>query len=100
VFTGKTLNSVENVQQYFAERARQSMNAPAAASKITPIARPAQNAARPKKLRAGATIRHPKYGIGTVLRREGEGDDAKLTVSFQGYGLKKLVEKYAGIQEE
>jgi DNA helicase-2/ATP-dependent DNA helicase PcrA len=53
-----------------------------------------------KGLRLGATVRHPKYGIGTVLRREGEGDDAKLTVSFQGYGLKKLVEKYAGIQEE
>jgi DNA helicase-2/ATP-dependent DNA helicase PcrA len=35
-----------------------------------------------------------------VLRREGEGDDAKLTVSFQGYGLKKLVEKFAGITEE
>ena len=47
-------------------------------------------------IRAGATIRHPKYGLGTVLRREGEGDDAKLTVSFPGYGLKKLVEKYAG----
>ncbi len=45
-------------------------------------------------------MRHPKYGGGTVLRREGEGEDAKLTVSFPGYGLKKLVEKYAGIIEE
>ena len=34
-------------------------------------------------------IRHPKYGRGTVLRREGDGEDAKLTVSFPGYGLKK-----------
>jgi DNA helicase-2/ATP-dependent DNA helicase PcrA len=45
-------------------------------------------------------IRHPKYGRGPVLRREGDGEDAKLTVSFPGYGLKKLVEKYAGIQED
>lgn len=55
---------------------------------------------RKKGFGAGSTIRHPKYGLGTVLRREGEGDDAKLTVSFPGYGLKKLIEKYAGIKEE
>ena len=61
---------------------------------------PQPSAARKKGIRAGSTIRHPKYGLGTVLRREGEGDDAKLTVSFPGYGLKKLIEKYAGIQEE
>jgi DNA helicase-2/ATP-dependent DNA helicase PcrA len=43
-------------------------------------------------------IHHPKYGRGTVLRQEGDGDDAKLTVNFPGYGLKKLVAKYAGIK--
>ena len=59
-------------------------------------------AAPPKKksFGAGSTVRHPKYGRGTVLRREGEGDDAKLTISFPGYGLKKIIEKFAGIREE
>jgi DNA helicase II / ATP-dependent DNA helicase PcrA len=33
-----------------------------------------------------------------VLRREGDGEDAKLIISFPGYGLKKIVEKYAGIK--
>jgi DNA helicase-2/ATP-dependent DNA helicase PcrA len=47
--------------------------------------------------RSGAIIQHPKYGRGTVLRREGDGEDAKLTISFPGYGLKKIVAKYAGI---
>ena len=47
---------------------------------------------------AGAVIKHPVYGRGTVLRREGDGEDAKLTISFPGHGLKKIVEKYAGIQ--
>jgi DNA helicase-2/ATP-dependent DNA helicase PcrA len=42
-------------------------------------------------------VHHPKYGRGTVMRREGDGDEAKLTVNFQGFGLKKLVQKYAGI---
>jgi DNA helicase II / ATP-dependent DNA helicase PcrA len=48
-------------------------------------------------LRSGSVINHPKYGRGTVLRREGDGEDAKLTISFPGHGLKKIVEKYAGI---
>ena len=48
----------------------------------------------------GTVIQHPKYGRGTLLKREGDGDDAKLTVSFPGYGLKKIVEKYAGIKIE
>ena len=42
-------------------------------------------------------MKHPKYGTGVVVRREGEGDDAKITVSFPRYGLKKLIEKYAGL---
>jgi len=51
-------------------------------------------------VRSGATVQHPKYGRGVVLRREGEGEDAKLTISFPGHGLKKIVEKYAGIKVE
>ncbi len=51
-------------------------------------------------VRSGATVHHPKYGRGVVLRREGDGEDAKLTISFPGHGLKKIVEKYAGIKVE
>ena len=103
LYTGRTYNSVENIQQYFADRAKGSPQAPPKAEPVTRAANPTRAPVAPirkRGLRAGATVRHPKYGLGTVLRREGEGDDAKLTVSFQGYGLKKLVEKYAGIQEE
>jgi DNA helicase II / ATP-dependent DNA helicase PcrA len=49
--------------------------------------------------RTGTVVVHPKYGTGTVVRREGDGDDAKLTIQFQNYGLKKLVEKYAGLKK-
>jgi len=100
VYTGKTYNSVENIQQYFAEKGKTAAPAPAPVRAPQPVSRPAVPPPRKKGLRAGATVRHPKYGLGTILRREGEGEDAKLTVSFQGYGLKKLVEKYAGIEEE
>jgi DNA helicase-2/ATP-dependent DNA helicase PcrA len=47
----------------------------------------------------GTHVRHPKYGRGLVLRREGAGDSAKLLVSFPGFGQKKLVEKYAGLEK-
>src|SRR5207248_10334038 len=59
---------------------------------------PSAGARRSAGFRAGVTVHHPKYGRGTVLRREGDGDDAKLTISFPGYGLKKIIEKYAGIK--
>src|SRR5262249_26118119 len=51
-------------------------------------------------MRAGVRVRHPLFGVGTVLRREGEGDDLKLTVSFPAVGAKKLVARYAGLEVE
>ena len=38
------------------------------------------------------TVQHPKYGTGTVVRREGDGEDAKITVNFPRFGRKKLDE--------
>jgi DNA helicase-2/ATP-dependent DNA helicase PcrA len=90
---GRTYNSVEAIAEFFRTRG------------IQPPPPRAPQSAPPKKslasgLHAGATVRHPKYGKGLVLRREGQGDDVKLTVSFPGYGLKKLIAKYAGLTPE
>jgi DNA helicase-2/ATP-dependent DNA helicase PcrA len=49
--------------------------------------------------RSGQRVRHPKYGEGVVFRREGDGDDAKITVQFAGVGVKKLVEKFAQLEK-
>jgi DNA helicase-2/ATP-dependent DNA helicase PcrA len=46
----------------------------------------------------GARVRHSKYGLGTIIEVEGEGEERKLTVSFQDYGPKKLIERYANLQ--
>ena len=35
-----------------------------------------------------------------IVALQGSGDEAKVTVSFPGHGLKKLVAKYAGIKIE
>jgi DNA helicase-2/ATP-dependent DNA helicase PcrA len=46
----------------------------------------------------GSRVRHPKYGEGIVFAREGDGEDAKLTVQFRSHGMKKLVEKFAQLE--
>jgi DNA helicase-2/ATP-dependent DNA helicase PcrA len=46
----------------------------------------------------GARVRHPKYGEGIIFAREGDGEDAKLTVQFSSHGMKKLVEKFAQLE--
>jgi DNA helicase-2/ATP-dependent DNA helicase PcrA len=50
------------------------------------------------EIRPGARVRHPLFGVGTVVRREGAGDDLKLTVSFLGIGAKRLVARFAGLE--
>jgi DNA helicase-2/ATP-dependent DNA helicase PcrA len=102
-YTGKTYNSLENIQQFFSERGMTFPKPPAASgsmAKPAPV-KPLPKAPPPpnRKLSPGSTVEHPKYGTGLVLRREGEGEDAKITVSFPKYGLKKLVEKYAGLKK-
>ncbi len=85
---------------------RPSVQPPARAGFPAPAAspvKPSQRVAPPKRTqpgRVGSTIVHPKYGRGTVMRREGDDENAKLTVSFPGHGLKKLIAKYAGIKTE
>jgi DNA helicase-2/ATP-dependent DNA helicase PcrA len=64
-------------------------------------ARPKMDIATPTGrtgLGKGVRVRHPKYGEGIIASREGEGDDAKITVQFSGYGTKKLVEKFAQLE--
>jgi DNA helicase II / ATP-dependent DNA helicase PcrA len=45
----------------------------------------------------GQRVRHPTYGLGTIIGVEGEDEERKLTVSFTGHGAKKLVERYANL---
>ncbi len=50
-------------------------------------------------LKKGQRVMHSKYGEGTVLLREGDGEDAKLTVLFVRHGMKKLMEKFANLRK-
>ena len=49
----------------------------------------------PSELREGATIEHQRFGIGTVVRIEGTGENTKATVEFRNTGTKQLLLKFA-----
>ena len=84
----KPYNSIENIAEFFASRGKK-FNVPK-----TPVEAPTGK----RGFRPGQKVRHPKYGEGTVYQREGEGEEAKITVQFPRFGLKKLVEKYAQLE--
>jgi len=85
----RTYNSIDNIAEFFASRGKK-FNLPK-----LPVEEPKGK----KGFRPGQKVKHPKYGEGTVYQREGEGDEAKLTVQFPRFGLKKLVEKYAQLEK-
>ena len=72
--------SIDNIANFFAARAARS---------FTPAKLDVPEPTGKTGLRQGSRVRHPKYGEGTVFRREGEGDDAKITVQFQQHRRKK-----------
>ena len=43
----------------------------------------------------GVRVRHPLFGVGTIIAVEALADDAKLTVRFATVGQKKLHAKHA-----
>src|SRR5207302_1479918 len=88
-YSGKSYNSIDNIAECFASRGKK-FNLPK-----TVIEEPKGK----KGFRPGQKVRHPKYGEGTVYQREGDGEDAKITVQFPRFGLKKLVEKYAQLEK-
>ena len=83
------LGSLDNIAQFFSSR-KSSGSRP---KLEIPVAHGATG------FRNGQRVRHPKYGEGVVFRREGDGDDAKITVQFAEFGVKKLVEKFAQLEK-
>ncbi|MGA8270494.1 MAG: UvrD-helicase domain-containing protein [Candidatus Sulfotelmatobacter sp.] len=84
----KAYNSIENISEFFASRGK----------KFSLAKVPVEEPTGKRGFRPGQKVRHPKYGEGTVYQREGEGEEAKITVQFPRFGLKKLVEKYAQLE--
>ena len=116
LYTGKTYNSTEAIAEFFKKRVEgkeqtienKDINEPskpltnfeklkAHSSTQSPIVN--QKSKIELGFVPGSHVRHAKYGKGLVLRREGTGDNVKLTVSFPGFGQKKLIEKFANLEK-
>jgi DNA helicase II / ATP-dependent DNA helicase PcrA len=111
-FAGKTYDSVDSIAEFFKQRAQQMGQSSAGSTGFSPkIQRPKSNVQSSTTSSApdtrhpapdflpGSYVRHSKYGRGLVLRREGAGESLKLTVTFPGYGQKKLVQKFANLEK-
>jgi DNA helicase-2/ATP-dependent DNA helicase PcrA len=86
--------SIDNIARFFGGKP--------GAIKPASFARPAMDIPAPRGstgLKKGERVRHSKYGEGTILLREGDGEDAKLTVMFTRHGMKKLMERFANLEK-
>ena len=86
--------SIDNIARFFGGKG--------GALKPGALGRPAMTVPAPSgahNLQKGQRVRHSKYGEGSILMREGEGEDAKLTVMFTRHGMKKLIEKFANLEK-
>jgi DNA helicase-2/ATP-dependent DNA helicase PcrA len=81
-YVGNSYNTVDAVQGFLKSKGKSAGGNPSGGGALS----------------AGTRVKHPKYGFGTVLRTQGSGADAKLTVSFSNYGLKKLIAKFASLK--
>ncbi|MEO5859143.1 MAG: UvrD-helicase domain-containing protein [Pyrinomonadaceae bacterium] len=122
LYTGKTYNTADAVAEFFkkkaapqdenaagSEREPDSIRVDTPPAKISGIDKLRVIASEKPKIEglklpngsfvAGAHVRHEKYGKGLVLRREGSGDNVKLTISFPGFGQKKMIEKFAKLEQ-
>jgi DNA helicase-2/ATP-dependent DNA helicase PcrA len=96
---GPPPESIDNIARFFGGKAGHgklgSLPRPAASHTATGLPHPSGATG----LKKGQRVRHSKYGEGVILLREGDGEDAKLTVLFSRHGMKKLMEKFANLQK-
>ncbi|MBP9983860.1 MAG: UvrD-helicase domain-containing protein, partial [Prevotella sp.] len=66
---------------------------------LRPLKKQVENEAKPMELptglHLGSVIEHQRFGVGTVDKLEGEGENLKATVSFKNTGTKMLLLKFA-----
>jgi len=125
-YEGKTYDSVDSIAEFFKQRGQQFGHSSGGsklskeygqkdASRFKSRVSSSQLDSRKARLETGSPlsqsetavsefapgsyVRHAKYGRGLVLRREGAGEGLKLTVTFPGYGQKKLIQKYANLEK-
>ena len=108
---GATRCNVENYTSHFSSRGRQLSPSPQTSGflrdraaettppsrfvRVRPTASSASAPAATAGVVAGARIAHDRFGLGTVVKLEGSGLDAKATVRFDNAGEKTLLLRFA-----
>lgn len=97
-YQGQNYNSADSVRDFFARQGKKVDS-----SVFEPRERKSESSSGSSKrgggLTVGTRVRHAKFGVGLIVKREGEDDNVKLTINFPGYGQKKMIEKFAGLEK-
>ncbi len=57
-----------------------------------------QTGSETRLINVGDKVQHTKFGLGVVVKIEGSGADAALSIAFPGQGIKVLIQKYAPLK--
>jgi DNA helicase II / ATP-dependent DNA helicase PcrA len=59
----------------------------------------APKGSNPDEIQIGCKVSHPKWGVGTVVTKEGTGAEAQVKIAFPGLGIKSLILAYANLEK-
>ncbi len=78
---------------------KQATAAPRRQPAQTPFGRTAAKRSGDSNPMLGRKVRHPSFGVGTIVGVEGDDEDRRVSVSFPGRGTKKFIERYAQLEQ-
>lgn len=82
-------------QQIFAPTVPRNLKRVTPSSPTSSVASSSGGSAASNSVRQGQLIEHERFGLGEVLKVEGEGDNAKATIRFKNAGDKQLLLRFA-----
>ncbi len=66
---------------------------------VLPSKTVATKASNPDDIQIGCKVNHPKWGVGTIVTKEGAGEEAQVKIAFPGLGIKSLILAYANLEK-
>jgi DNA helicase-2/ATP-dependent DNA helicase PcrA len=94
--------TIINLRTALNENRQRTFATPHGKQPDTRIGRPEVNQTHksdPDDIRPGCKVSHPKWGVGTIISKEGSGADAQVKVAFAGLGIKSLILGYANLEK-